>query len=63
MWDATNEQDSRLCTVNQLGVGSRAYRPGPYAPSEFLLRNFTDWYAGKLAARYGDPAQLRVAAE
>ncbi len=63
VWDATNEQDSRLCTVNQLGVGSRAYRPGPYAPSEFLLRNFTDWYAGKLAARYGDPAQLRVAAE
>jgi Rieske 2Fe-2S family protein len=24
--------------------------PGPYAPSEFMLRNFTNWYADKLAA-------------
>jgi Rieske 2Fe-2S family protein len=32
-----------------------AYEPGPYAPSEFMLKDFTDWYAGKLgdfARRY-----------
>lgn len=50
VWRATNGQDSRLCEVNQLGVASRAYQPGPYAPSEFLLRHFTGWYAGKLEA-------------
>lgn len=57
VWRATNGQDSRLCEVNQLGVASRAYRPGPYAPSEFLLHQFSDWYVGKLEAAYVPAAQ------
>ncbi|MEZ2353984.1 SRPBCC family protein [Caballeronia sp. RCC_10] len=50
VWNATNKQDARLAANNQLGVGSIAYTPGPYAPSEFMLRNFTNWYANKLAS-------------
>ncbi len=48
VWRATNAQDTRLCEVNQLGVASRAYTPGPLAPSEFMLRHFAEWYVGKL---------------
>ncbi|HEX7390841.1 MAG TPA: aromatic ring-hydroxylating dioxygenase subunit alpha [Acidiphilium sp.] len=63
VWKATNEQDGRLASVNHSGIRSRAYRPGPYAPSEFMLTHFTDWYAGKLATQYGAPKHLGVAAE
>lgn len=48
VWNATNAQDARLAANNQLGVGSIGYVPGPYAPSEFMLHNFTSWYAKKL---------------
>lgn len=50
VWRATNAQDAALVALNQSGVSSRAFRPGPYAPSEFMLNNFIDWYAAKLRA-------------
>jgi glycine betaine catabolism A len=49
VWRATNDQDATLVANNQRGVSSKGYRPGPYAPSEFMLNNFTDWYAQKLS--------------
>lgn len=61
VWIATNDQDARLAQINHEGIASMAYRPGPYAPSEFMLRNFTNWYAGKMAAFFGAP--LAQAAE
>lgn len=67
VWRATNAQDARLVAHNQRGVNSKGYQPGPYAPSEFMLNNFTDWYAGKLAeyvegfARRHAPIRLAVA--
>jgi Rieske 2Fe-2S family protein len=30
LWDITNRQDWELCELNQAGVNSRAYEPGPY---------------------------------
>jgi Rieske 2Fe-2S family protein len=39
-WDMTNRQDWRVCELSQLGVGSRAYTPGPYADAEELLHAF-----------------------
>lgn len=48
VWRATNAQDATLVAHNQRGVNSKAYTPGPYAPSEFMLTNFTNWYAHKL---------------
>jgi len=33
-WDVTNKQDWHVCELSQLGIASRAYRPGPYSPRE-----------------------------
>lgn len=35
-WDNTNRQDWHICEQSQLGVASRAYRPGPYSPRESI---------------------------
>lgn len=63
VWIATNAQDAELAAVNHRGIRSKAYEPGPYAPSEFMLTDFTNWYAGKMEAFIGAPSPLRVAAE
>ncbi|WP_165073938.1 aromatic ring-hydroxylating oxygenase subunit alpha [Paludisphaera rhizosphaerae] len=39
-WDMTNRQDWHVCEQMQLGLKSRAYRPGPYSPREDLLYAF-----------------------
>jgi Rieske 2Fe-2S family protein len=39
-WDMTNRQDWHVCEQMQLGLGSRAYRPGPYSHREDLLPAF-----------------------
>ncbi len=43
-WDTTNRQDWRVSELSQLGIGSRAYRPGPYSRSEGLLDAFDRHY-------------------
>ena len=35
-WDITNRQDWHVCELSQQGIGSRAYRPGPYSPRETI---------------------------
>ena len=39
-WDLTNRQDWHVCEQMQLGLRSRAYRPGPYSNREDLLHGF-----------------------
>jgi glycine betaine catabolism A len=39
-WDMTNRQDWHICEQSQLGVASRAYRPGPYSKRESLSVRF-----------------------
>ncbi len=39
-WDLTNRQDWHVCEQMQLGLGSRAYQPGPYSHREELLPQF-----------------------
>jgi glycine betaine catabolism A len=39
-WDLTNRQDWHVCEQMQLGLNSRAYRPGPYSHREELLYGF-----------------------
>lgn len=43
-WDLTNRQDWHVNELTQLGLHSRAYRPGPYANAEGLLRAFDRYY-------------------
>jgi Rieske 2Fe-2S family protein len=39
-WDMTNRQDWHICEQSQLGIQSRAYRPGPYSKRESLSVQF-----------------------
>ena len=45
VWNVTNDQDRDLVEVNQLGVNSIGYEPGPYNPTaERIVAWFADWY-------------------
>ena len=45
LWDVTNLEDRDLCELNQRGVDSPAYRPGPYSQvAESLVERFTSYY-------------------
>ena len=44
LWQATIEQDFKLCEDNQSGVNSTRYTPGPYAPIETDVEHFILWY-------------------
>jgi len=39
-WDQTNREDWGISELSQLGIGSRAYTPGPYSRREELLHSF-----------------------
>ena len=52
VWTATNRQDGALAERNHRGILSSAYRPGPYAQTEFLTCDFVDWYVAT-ASRAG----------
>jgi stachydrine N-demethylase len=61
VWEATNAEDCKIVQVNQQGVLSPAYSPGPYsAVYEDGVVQFVEWYASLLAR---DAAPLREAAE
>jgi Rieske 2Fe-2S family protein len=48
LYSITAQQDWTLCENNHAGVSSRAYRPGPYAPSEGNTELFVEWYLDQL---------------
>lgn len=50
VWTATNEQDAALVARAQQGVASPAYQPGPYAPTEYQVEAFCNWYIIRLRA-------------
>jgi Rieske 2Fe-2S family protein len=43
-WDQVNREDWHICEQTQLGVSSRAYRPGPYSRRESLSAAFDRHY-------------------
>jgi Rieske 2Fe-2S family protein len=44
-WDVTHRQDIQLCAINQQGVASLRYVPGPYsAAEEDDIDHFLDFY-------------------
>ena len=57
-WDLTNRQDWHVCEQMQLGIKSRAYRPGPYSHREQLLHGF-DRLILEREAMHADPATRR----
>jgi phenylpropionate dioxygenase-like ring-hydroxylating dioxygenase large terminal subunit len=49
LWQVTSEEDKLIVEKAQLGVNSRYYEPGPYAPHEPRARQFAAWYLAKIA--------------
>lgn len=45
-WDTTNREDWRICELSQLGIQSRAYKPGPYSAKEGLPQAFDEMIMG-----------------
>ena len=51
LWTVTNLQDRDLVELNQRGVNSRGYTPGPYsAERESYVMRFVDWYCDAATA-------------
>lgn len=48
LWRVTSEADQRIIERNQLGVASRYYAPGPYAPMEANTSRYVAWYLREL---------------
>ncbi|MDY0884665.1 aromatic ring-hydroxylating dioxygenase subunit alpha [Dongia soli] len=44
LWNVTSIADKRIIELNQQGINSAFYEPGPYAPMEGGARRFVDWY-------------------
>lgn len=60
VWNETNLQDRELVEMNQRGVNSIGYLPGPYSQSsESLAQRFTDWYCGRVRALTAPPELMR----
>ncbi len=50
LWDVTSLADKKIIEMNQAGVRSRAYEPGPYSLMEPGTAAYTDRYLSELAA-------------
>ncbi|WP_349017407.1 SRPBCC family protein [Streptomyces cavernicola] len=50
VWEVTNEQDAVFVERAQAGIGSPAYAPGPYSPTESQVEDFVRWYINRLRA-------------
>lgn len=63
LWDTTNLEDRDLCELNQRGVDSPGYRPGPYSEvAEPLVRRFTNHYVAEALAYLNEIEAPRLAA-
>lgn len=64
LWETTNNQDVRLTELNQRGIRSTGYVPGPYIPgAESWCERFTDWYCNEAMKFLNNtiPARLQAA--
>jgi phenylpropionate dioxygenase-like ring-hydroxylating dioxygenase large terminal subunit len=49
LWKVTSDADKKITEDNQLGVNSRFYAPGPYAPMEANATHYIHWYLEELS--------------
>jgi phenylpropionate dioxygenase-like ring-hydroxylating dioxygenase large terminal subunit len=54
LWKATSVEDKKIVEMNQAGVNSRYFEPGPYSLQESYAARFVDWYLDELSP--GAPA-------
>ncbi len=50
LWKTTSAEDKKIVEMNQAGVNSRFFVPGPYSLQETYAARFVDWYLEELAA-------------
>jgi phenylpropionate dioxygenase-like ring-hydroxylating dioxygenase large terminal subunit len=50
LWKTTSAEDKKIVEMNQAGVNSRFFEPGPYSQQETYAARFVDWYLGELSA-------------
>ena len=49
LWHVTTLADKRIVELNQQGVNSHFYRPGPFSTMESHARRYTEWYLAMVA--------------
>jgi phenylpropionate dioxygenase-like ring-hydroxylating dioxygenase large terminal subunit len=49
LWKTTSAEDKRIVEMNQAGVNSRFFEPGPYSLQETYAARFVDWYLAELS--------------
>jgi phenylpropionate dioxygenase-like ring-hydroxylating dioxygenase large terminal subunit len=48
LWRVTSVADKRIIELNQQGINSRFYEPGPYSTMEQHTRQFVEWVLAAL---------------
>jgi phenylpropionate dioxygenase-like ring-hydroxylating dioxygenase large terminal subunit len=48
LWRVTSAADKRIIELNQQGITSRSYEPGPYTPMERHTDRFVEWILAEL---------------
>jgi phenylpropionate dioxygenase-like ring-hydroxylating dioxygenase large terminal subunit len=48
LWQVTSAADKRIIELNQQGINSRSYEPGPYSPMEQHTRRFVEWVLAEM---------------
>jgi len=54
MWHGTSLEDKQIIEMNQAGVNSAWFEPGPYTPMESDARRYIDWYLAEMRAAAKD---------
>jgi Rieske 2Fe-2S family protein len=49
LWKTTSAEDKKIVEMNQAGVNSRFFEPGPYSLQETYAARFVDWYLQELS--------------
>jgi Rieske 2Fe-2S family protein len=59
MWDYTSKEDKKIIELNQAGVNSAFFEPGPYAPMEADAARYIHWYVATLKQVQGNAPPYR----
>jgi phenylpropionate dioxygenase-like ring-hydroxylating dioxygenase large terminal subunit len=49
LWRTTSLEDKKIVEMNQAGVNSRYFEPGPYSMQETFTDRFVEWYLSELS--------------
>jgi phenylpropionate dioxygenase-like ring-hydroxylating dioxygenase large terminal subunit len=50
LWKTTSAEDQKIVEMNQAGVNSRFFEPGPYSMQEPYADRFVSWYLQELSS-------------